>query len=157
MSAFGSYLRTVMDLGRDEARQDGSDTVEAQHLLLAITAGPDEVPRQVLAAAGLDHQAVMDALDREFEHSLAAAGASAAAFNLPRASNSLKRPQLGASAKLAVERGFTGQKDPQPADLLLGILRAQAGTVPRALDLAGVDRDGLAQRTLLARADGFRR
>jgi hypothetical protein len=38
------------------------------------------------------------------------------------------------------------KKDLQPAHLLLGILQAEAGTVPRALALAGVDRAGLAER-----------
>jgi hypothetical protein len=52
-------------------------------------------------------------------------------------------PQLGASAKAALERGFASaarRRDIRPAHILLGIARAQAGTVPRALALAGADR-----------------
>jgi ATP-dependent Clp protease ATP-binding subunit ClpA len=70
MTTFGKYIEQA----REEARDDGSAAVEAQHLLLAIAAGPDAATRQILAAGGLDHRALRDALDREFEHSLAAAG-----------------------------------------------------------------------------------
>ena len=51
--------------------------------------------------------------------------------------------------KLALERGFasvTRKKDLRPAHLLLGILRAEVGTVPRALALAGVDQAALTAR-----------
>jgi ATP-dependent Clp protease ATP-binding subunit ClpA len=149
MTTFGSYVHAIMDRGRDEARDDGSAAVEAQHLLLAVAAGPDASSRQALAAAGLDREAIRAALDRELEHSLAAVGVSAAAFDLPRPSPRPDRPsRLGASARLAVDRGFSGvgKKALRPAHLLLGILLAEAGTVPRALDLAGVDRAGLAER-----------
>jgi ATP-dependent Clp protease ATP-binding subunit ClpA len=149
MITFGTYLHKIMGLAQDEARRDGSATIEAQHLLLAIASGPDAAPRRVLAAAGLDHPAVRDALDREFTRSLAAAGVSADAFGLPPVSNSLKQPGHGASVGLAIERGFAiagHKRGLRPAHLLLGILQAQVGTVPRALALAGVDRAGLAER-----------
>lgn len=149
MITFGTYLHRIMGLAQDEARRDGSATIEAQHLLLAIASGPDAAPRRVLAAAGFDHQAVRDALDREFARSLAAAGVSAHAFVLPPAGNSLKQPGHGASVGLAIGRGFAiagHKKDLQPAHLLLGILQAEVGTVPRALALAGVDRAALGQR-----------
>jgi ATP-dependent Clp protease ATP-binding subunit ClpA len=157
MTTFGTYTRSIVELGRDEARKDRSVAVEAQHLLLAIAAGPETAPGRVLVAAGLDYRAVREALDREFEHSLNAAGVSAAAFDLPQPSSDPDRPsQLGASAKLAIQRGFTSggrRKVLQPAHLLLGILRAEVGTVPRALALAGVDRAGLAGRVRQAMAE----
>jgi D-alanyl-D-alanine carboxypeptidase len=155
MTTFGKYLHAVLEQGREEARQDGSAAVEAEHLLLGVAAGPRAVPREVLAAAGLDHRVIRDALDREFEHSLNAAGASATAFDLPRPSANPDRPsRLAASARLAIERGATSapKKDLQPAHLLLGILQADVGTVPRALALAGIDRAGLAERARRALA-----
>jgi hypothetical protein len=88
----------------------------------------------------------------EFERSLSAAGVSLAAFDFPPPSSAAERtPQLGTSAKLALERAFTSgarRKDLQPAHLLLGTLRAQIGTVPRALALAGIDRADLMARVL---------
>ena len=150
MTTMGSYVRTILDLSREEARQDGSATVEAQHLLLAMAAGPDATTRQILATAGLDHDAILAALDREFADGLAPTGVSADAFGLPPATRRSDRPtNLGTSARLALERGFTAEakkKDLQPAHLLIGILQAQFGIVPRALTLAGVDRLALADR-----------
>jgi len=150
----GRNLHAIFEQGRDEAWADGFAAVEAQHLLLAIAAAPEPATRQVLASAGLDHEAIRAALDREFEHSLNAASVSVAAFDLPRPSPAAKRPaHLGASARLAVERGFAaagGTKNLRAAHLLAGILQAQGGTVPRALALAGVDRAGLADQALRA-------
>ncbi|MDP9869515.1 MULTISPECIES: Clp protease N-terminal domain-containing protein [Streptosporangium] len=126
----------------------------------AIAAGQETTTHRVLRSAGLDRQAIRDALDREFEHSPNAAGVSLAAFDLPRPSTASAPPtQLGASAKLALERGFASvarKKDLQPAHLLLGILRAQVGTVPRALALAGVDQDDLMARLLRTLTDAGR-
>ncbi|MER6949493.1 Clp protease N-terminal domain-containing protein [Nonomuraea sp. NPDC000554] len=150
MAMIDHYINTIVERGADEAHKDGSATVEAQHLLLAIAAERNPVTHQALTSVGLDHQAIRDALDKEFEQSLGAAGVSLAAFDLPRPSPAPKRSaNLGASAKLALERGLasaTGKKDLRPAHLLLGILLAEVGTVPRALAAAGVDRADLTAR-----------
>ncbi|GAA2810174.1 hypothetical protein GCM10020219_097610 [Nonomuraea dietziae] len=45
------------------------------------------------------------------------------------------------------------KKDLRPAHVLLGILQAEVGTVPRALALAGVDRTDLLTRVQNAIAD----
>jgi len=155
MTAFGKYVRMILEQARREARLDGSTATEAQHVLLAIAAQPETAAGQVLTAVGLDRGAIRDALDREFEHSLSAAGVSLAAFGLPRPSGDRDRaPQLGTSARLALERGLAGTRnDLRPAHLLLGILQAQVGTVPRALALAGVDRADLLARVRQALAD----
>ncbi|SNT21999.1 D-alanyl-D-alanine carboxypeptidase [Streptosporangium subroseum] len=152
MAAIDEYINTIIERGRRDAHHDGSSTIEAHHLLLAIAAEGENATHQALTSAGLDHRAIRDALDREFEHSLNAAGVSLAASGLPRPSKAAKPPtQLGASAKLALERGFASvdrKKDLRPAHLLLGILQAQVGTVPRALALADVDRAELMARLL---------
>ncbi|PXX65086.1 ClpA/ClpB-like protein [Nocardia tenerifensis] len=144
MTSFDEYLHTVLTEGGGEAQRDGSATIEAQHLLLAIAAQVGTEPQRMLASVGLDHQALRDALHREFEHSLGAAGVSLAELNVPRAQGYRRgNPNVGASTKLALERGFHSvarKRDLQPAHLLLGILRAEVGTVPRTLVLAGVDR-----------------
>lgn len=148
-TAFDRYLHAVMGRAEHEAREDGSTTVEAPHLLLAVAADPEPTTGRALAAVGLDERAVRAALDREFEHSLSAVGVSATRFDLPAPSRVPSHPGLGTSARLAVERGVAagpGRKDLHPAHLLLGILSAQVGTVPRALALAGVDRADLVAR-----------
>ncbi|MEV1245566.1 Clp protease N-terminal domain-containing protein [Nonomuraea sp. NPDC050022] len=143
------YINAIMERGAAEAQEDGSSAIEAHHLLLAIAADEGTAAHRVLAAAGLGRQAIRDALDREFEHSLSAVGVSVAAFDLPKPAAAPEPPKLGASARLAIERGFTaatGKKDLRPAHLLLGVLDTGIGTVPRALALAGLDRVDLMAR-----------
>ena len=149
MATFDQYLHAVLVRAQHEAHVEGSRTVEAAHLLLAIAGEPEPAVGQVLESAGLDELAVRAALEREFEHSLGVVGVSRTAHDLPPPSRVGTRPTMGTSAKLALERGFAAvsrKKELQPAHLLLGILSAQVGSVPRALALAGVDQDGLTDR-----------
>ncbi|MFK0121492.1 Clp protease N-terminal domain-containing protein [Streptomyces sp. NPDC090994] len=148
MSAFDKYLHAVIVRAMDEAQNDGSATIDAHHLLLSLAADQGSTAQQILASVGLDRAAVREALDREFEHSLSMVGVSPAAYDLPGPSHASQQPKMGASARLALERSFSSarKKDLRSAHLLLGILQAQIGTVPRALALAGIDQAGLADR-----------
>ncbi|MDH2426020.1 Clp protease N-terminal domain-containing protein [Sphaerisporangium sp. TRM90804] len=150
MSTIDHYINDIVLRGAAEAREEGSAATEAHHLLLAIAAVEGTAAHRVLTAAGFGRQAIRDALDREFEHSLNAVGVSLAAYDLPKPfRDPTDHPKPGASARLALERGFAaakGKKDLRPAHLLLGVLSADVGTVPRALALAGLDRAGLMDR-----------
>lgn len=150
MRMFDRYLHTVITEGAMEAQRHGSATVEAHHLLLAVAAQEGTAPQRVLASAGLDHRTVRAALDREFDHSLSTVGVSLASLGLPAPSTALQRPPtMGATGRLALDRSFatvSRKKDLRPGHVLLGILRAEVGTVPRALALAGVDRADLLAR-----------
>jgi D-alanyl-D-alanine carboxypeptidase len=150
VTAFGAYIPTIIEQAEHHASQDGSATVEAQHLLLAVADREGTIAHQVLTSVGLDQQAIRKALDREFEDSLRAAGVSRGAFDLPQPGGG-PRPstRIGASARLALERGVAAaarKRDLQPAHLLLGILEARVGRVPRALALAGIDQADLTVR-----------
>jgi ATP-dependent Clp protease ATP-binding subunit ClpA len=145
----GKYIHSVLEEAGRAAQQDGSATIKAEHLLIAIASDQEPSTQQILMSAGLDRRAVREALDREFEHSLSAAGVSPGAFDLRRTGTTHVRPRLGASAKLAVERGLgsvSRKGDLRPAHLLLGILQARIGTVPRALEVAGIDQAALEVR-----------
>ncbi|MFG6197325.1 Clp protease N-terminal domain-containing protein [Nonomuraea sp. JJY05] len=150
MSAIDHYINDVILRGETEARQDGSAAIEAHHLLLGIAAHEGTAAHEVLTSEGLDRRAIRAALDREFEHSLGTAGVSLASFDLPAPTpDPDRRVSLGASGRLCLERGFAHaprKKDLRPGHLVLGILEAEVGTVPRALALAGVDRAALATR-----------
>jgi D-alanyl-D-alanine carboxypeptidase len=150
MTTFGTYVGTIIEQAGHHASKDGSATIEAHHLLLAVAAQEETTAHQALTSVGLDQQAIHDALDREFEASLRAAGVARGAFDLSQpTSDPNPSARIGASAKLALERGVAAaarRKDLQPAHLLLGILEAHLGTVPRALALAGIDRADLTAR-----------
>ena len=142
--------RTVVTSAEDEARARRSPVVEAEHLLLAMSGQTGTDASRALASAHLTHQAIEDALDHEFEASLTAAGVlvvagrSWAASPPPR-----RRLRWSASSRAALSRAVTaasGAPQIRPAHLLLGILQAEVGTVPRALQLAGVDQAALALR-----------
>jgi ATP-dependent Clp protease ATP-binding subunit ClpA len=141
---FTRDARQVVKSAETLASGLGSPTVEAEHLLLALA---DRQP--VLAEFGLDHDGVLAALDEERVRSLLAVGISAADFDLPPAP--LTRPRFAASSKLALERAVraaVARSDKRIAGehLLLGVLAAEAGTVPRALAIAGIDRQELRDR-----------
>jgi ATP-dependent Clp protease ATP-binding subunit ClpA len=141
---FTHEARRVVKSAETLASGLGSPTIEAEHLLLALA---DCEP--VLAEVGLDHDGVLAALEAERDRSLLAVGISAADFDLPPAP--LTRPRMAASSKAALERAVraaVARSDKRIAGghILLGVLAAEAGTVPRALAIAGVDRDELRDR-----------
>ena len=158
MNEFHQYIEAAIADATSEAEASRSATVEAHHLLLAIAAQEGTTGQQVLASVGLDRAALRDALQREFEHSLEAVGVHPAEYALPASRGKPgKPPRFGpsASVRLAFTRGMGhGDRNPQPVQLLLGILEAEVGTVPRALALAGVDRTELRRRALEALEGG---
>lgn len=143
----------VARAANEEAARQGASRVEAEHLLLALAAGPESPTTRLLADAGLDHDGVLAALERETERSLAAVGIAAGDFALGPARRAPHRsPRFATSAKQALERSLRvavarGDRRIVAPHLLLGVLRAEAGTVPRALAAADVDPVALATRT----------
>ena len=86
--------------------------------------------------------------------SLMAVGISIGDFDLPPAHASSK-PRMAAGAKGALEHALRialarGDKRIGSGHILLALLRAEAGTVPRALREAGVDRTRLNDRVAAA-------
>jgi ATP-dependent Clp protease ATP-binding subunit ClpA len=148
---FAQHAREIVREAEKEAGQARSPLVEAEHLLLALTGEHGIEARDVLESVGLDRDGVRAALDREFRQSLAAAGVTLPPGGLPPASRDPhRRARFATSGKLVMERtvkAAVGQRQIRPGHLLLGVLAAQAGTVPRALALAGVDQGDLAART----------
>lgn len=146
---FVKEAREIAAQAQTVAQGLGSPTIEAEHLLLALTEAG--ATRATLAEAGLDWHGLRDALAREAERSLAAVGISATAVNLPPPAHAGTKARWATSAKLALERSLkvaTARKDSRirPDHILLGVLQAPLGTVPRALEVAGVDRLAIARR-----------
>ncbi len=148
------FVKDAREIAADAegiARRLSSSTIEAEHLLLALAERPRTTAYEALSAAGLEQEALREALDDEYERSLAAVGVSLAAFDLAPVAHATSKPRWAASAKLALERSLkvaAGREDRriEPAHILLGVLGAPLGTVPRALDGAGIDRIELSRR-----------
>ena len=127
----------------------GSSSVEAEHLLVSL-AGTDHAAGAALRDVGLEPQEVRDAIQRDFERSLGRVGIDASGVDLPANCRSTK-PRWGTSAKQALERAVKeakrrGDRHIGCEHILLGLLRAEHGTVPRLLAAEGIDRDELTGR-----------
>lgn len=146
MDRFGKEARTVVRRAETEARADGSRTVDAEHLLLALTSPEAMSSARVLSEAGLGHDELRDALENQFRDALAAAGVELEGEGPPvREASAAKRLRIGQSGKLALQRALLvtarrGDRRIDACHLLIGILSAEHGTVPRALAHAQIDR-----------------
>ena len=132
------------------ARLAGSETIEAEHLLLALASHPGTVAFAILHHAGLDADSVIDALAVEQAASLAAVGVTA--LSAPPPTNAPDAHDVGESTRLALTRGAAAaraRKDRRmrSAHLLIGVLSADVGRVPRALAYAGIDKGRLLAET----------
>lgn len=153
MRTDGEFVRVVLRLAQAEAMTDQSPSIEAEHMLLALTAPQGGQARDLLAEAGLDHGGVQMALAADVERSLALVGVRLAG-RMPRSSYFPgRKPRLGASAKWVLHRAVAAARGGpanriEPRHVLIGLLNARVGSVPRALDLAGIDRPALIARAL---------
>ena len=147
---------------RDEARRDGSRTIEAEHVLLALAATRTTFAARMLAEAGLTEDAIRAALDREWEQGLAVAGIAIRIGLLPMATPDHGRdPHIGESTKLMFKRAMEappkiGAGRIGPTRILAGLLDTDRSRVARALQVAGVDRAALRAKAAAALAQGVR-
>jgi ATP-dependent Clp protease ATP-binding subunit ClpA len=152
---FVNDSREVVKDARDIASGLESPTLEAEHLLLAVAHRPGTAAQRALAESGLDYEQIENALEAEFEGTLATVGVSLGDFDLRAASGHVGAPRWGTSAKIALQRAAKiadtrRDRGLTPGHIALGVLRAPEGTVPRALDRAGMDRGELGRRVAAA-------
>ncbi|MFG1620884.1 Clp protease N-terminal domain-containing protein [Kribbella sp. NPDC049227] len=144
---------------RTVARRDGSRSIEAEHVLLALAATRTTSAARMLAEAGLTEETIRAALDREWEQSLAVAGIAVRIGLLPEATpDESRNPHIGDSTRLLLKRAMDAPPKPAgrlgPLRILVGILDTERGRVARALQAAGVDRAALRARAAEALAAG---
>jgi ATP-dependent Clp protease ATP-binding subunit ClpA len=152
---FTRDARDVVKRSHEEAARLRSPTVDAEHLLLALAAPGSGPPATVLADAGLDREGLLAAFDAELQGTLEAIGLPATRLLEQAPPSGGRSPRWGQSAKLALERSVkaaAARRDRRllPEHILLGVLRAEVGTVPRALQASGVEARELAARTAAA-------
>ncbi len=154
MTRIAKQTRQILKQAVREASDLNSRSVEAEHILLAIS-GQSGAGRAVLLEFGLDHSGIVGGLRAEFETSLSAAGVDIsdyAELALTGAKQKRKKPKWGSSATLVVKRAALNsviaeeKRRIEPAHLLLALLQAREGTVPRLLAAIDVDRRALTQR-----------
>ncbi len=137
-----------------EAKQDMAKFIEAEHMLLTLATNSDSDAGKLLNEAGLNYRQIASALRDERRRTLAFAGVEPLDEKQAAATELDSPLTLGTSAKTAIKRALMACRDGRPhrpriqsTDLLLGILQAEFGTVPRTLAIAGVDRAALMART----------
>jgi hypothetical protein len=135
----------ILAAARHEAAAAGRDAVEAEHVLLALAS------RAEIQGVGLDRATLAQALAAEEERSLAAVGVTAADYGLSAPTRPARVPGLATSAKMALHRAVLvarrrGERRIRAQHLLLGVLGAEHGRVPRALAIAGIDVEQLRAR-----------
>ena len=151
---FRKDSRVVVLDAMKEARVRADARIEAEHLLLALARRSAWDAGRVLAEAGIDHDCLRAALDEEVRRTLEAVGVGSGATHLDPRTTTMPvagQPRWGESAKMALRRATIAAKDRgdrqlTPTHILIGVLRAREGTVPRALAAAGVDPSQLAAR-----------
>lgn len=151
MARFVGDARRIARRATEVAGEVGARSVEAEHILLAVAGGPEGAVRARLAEARLDRDGILRALAAEEAHSLAAAGVARDGFDVPPRPAAHPPGRWGASAKLALERAVRiaatrRERSVTAGHVVLGVLAATRGTVPRALAATGVDRAHLAAR-----------
>jgi D-alanyl-D-alanine carboxypeptidase len=146
---FAGEARRVALKAHSVAAGLGSSSVEAEHLLVSL-AGTQHPAGAALREAGLEPEELHAAIQRDFERVLARVGIDAGGVDV---SANCRRTKLrwGASAKRGLERALEeakrrGDRKIGPEHILLGLLRAEHGTVPRLLAAEGIDRDELTGR-----------
>jgi ATP-dependent Clp protease ATP-binding subunit ClpA len=149
LSKFASDARYAALEATSVAAGLGSNSVEAEHLLISIASGNSSAAH-ALKDVGLEPQELRDAIVRDFERTLANVGVDISGVDLP-ANCRRTKPTWGTSAKQGLERAAVeakrrGDKRIGCAHLLRGLLAAEHGAVPRILAAEGIDPDELTGR-----------
>ena len=140
-------VRLVIRRGWQRARERGLPTVASEHLLIALAESDRSRAGRVLADAGLTSERLDELLEAERARALRSAGVEPLA--LPRDTAITVEPvRYATSAKNALRQAVEhararSKKGIDAPALLRGILEQEAGTAPRMVALAGIDRAGL--------------
>jgi ATP-dependent Clp protease ATP-binding subunit ClpA len=135
---FSPAARATVKRATRIAAEDGTPTVEAEHLLLALTRQANDRTARALHALGVTEGTVRAALAHEYRDALQAVGVTTAVRPRPPSRPARSTPRWGQSAKLALVRTLQvaldrGHKSLDDHDILLALTRAEAGVIPRVL------------------------
>ncbi|MEA2220840.1 MAG: hypothetical protein QOJ35_3466 [Solirubrobacteraceae bacterium] len=140
--------RRAVVRAQDHARRLGAEQVEPEHLLLALAGGVAGAAGRALAEAGLDCDAIEQAIERDLVIALEVVGVPASVVEstpaFPRADN----PGFSLPVKRALEHALReavrrGQRRIGTEHLLLGLLVPPAVSVRRVLARLDVEPERL--------------
>ena len=130
---FREEVEGLLLQARDEAAARGAPAVESEHLLLAMATVPFGSASRVLDDLHVSPDRVAEALDRERARALAVVGVETRRLPPPQTIRDSRRLRWGRSARTAAERSTReDHADPQ-LRMLLGIVHAEGGVIPRLL------------------------
>lgn len=137
--------RWVVRRGQEHARATGATAIESEHLLVALSEREGTSAQRVLIDAGLTAEQLRGLIEQERDRSLRFAGIEPSPIQVSPSESSLA---LATSAKNVLRRAVARSKQGKTKGidstrLLRAVLDQEAGTVPRLLALADVDRSGL--------------
>jgi ATP-dependent Clp protease ATP-binding subunit ClpA len=146
---FAHEARRVAVEANSVAAGLGAPSIEAEHLLISIASGNDPAGH-ALRDVGLDAHEVREAIQRDFARVLGRVGIDASGVT-PSANCRRTKPRWGASATQGLVRAYEeakrrGERTIRSEHILLGLLRAEHGAVPRILNAEGIDREVLTAR-----------
>ncbi len=138
VSAAPRDVMVVLKRAEDEARVLGAPTCEAEHILLALVDVPTESASGILSSLGLSRERIIEALERELTSALARAHIHVAELPRPHSLGESHRVRWGESAQRVVERSIRESADDASLRMLLAIVHAEGGVIPRLLPELGV-------------------
>lgn len=134
---FAGESRRAVVRAQDVARRLGAERIEPEHLLLAL-AGHSDPAARAIAEAGLDADAIEQAIELELVASLEAVGVPASVVESTPALARSDSPRFSIAAKQALERAMRatvarGRRRLGSEHLLLGLLHPSVVGVRRIL------------------------
>ncbi|MGH3823542.1 MAG: Clp protease N-terminal domain-containing protein [Pseudonocardiaceae bacterium] len=142
---FFREMQALLKQAEVEARLAGSRMVEAEHLLTAMAAVPFGPASRALGRLGLSRDRIAGAIERERCGALALAGVQTAGMPAMRPFTGGRSLRWNQSARLAADRSCHEAPDDPRLRMLLGIVHAEAGVMPRLLTELDVSREDIEQ------------
>lgn len=135
---FSRPARAAVKRAQRVAGEEGAGSVEAEHLLLALTQQASDRTARALHTLGMTDAMVRAALQREFADALLAVGVVGPVGPRPSSGSTTSTPRWGQSAKLTLVRTLQvaldrGHKRIEEHHILLALTHAEAGVIPRVL------------------------
>lgn len=160
---FAREARRAVERAQERARLLGAESVQPEHLLLALTCGGSgDAAARALAEAGIgDDTIVVDAIEQDLVARLEVVGVPASVVASVPALPRGDRPPFGLVTRDALERSLreaarVGSRRIGTEHVLLGVLRPPAASVDRILSRLDVDPERLVALVQIEIAAGRR-